>query len=69
MKPTRIGLLVGLAVAMFLIAFVVQQSRGGAPFDVPGYAPVSLLVLAAVEGYTAENIRGRIVGTIDEGKA
>lgn len=60
MRPTSYRLLTALAVAALVVAFALNQARGGAPVDVPGFAPVTLLILAAIEGYAADNIRVRV---------
>ena len=60
MTATSARLLAALGVLALVVAFTVNQLRGGAPVDVPGYAPVTLLVLAGIEGYAGDSIRSRI---------
>lgn len=62
MKPTRIPVLVGLAVLAGVAAYLLTSAFYGDLPPLPLYGPVFLVVLAAAEGYTASTTAARLAG-------
>ena len=62
MKPTRIGVLVGLAVLAGGLGYVFTRSYYASVQSPSVLAPLSLLLLALAEGYTASLTHGRLTG-------
>jgi chromate transport protein ChrA len=61
-KPTRIPVLVALAVIAGVVVYLLASSFYGDLPDLPLYGPVFLVVLAAAEGYTASTTAARLSG-------
>lgn len=62
MRPTRLWLLVGLALVAGGLAYWVTRSYYANVQSPPRYAPLWLLLLALAEGYTASMTRARLNG-------
>ena len=60
MKPTRVSSLVGLAVALVLLAYMLAAAEYGALPKLPTLAPLSLALLAVGEGLMAKVISDRL---------
>lgn len=62
MRPTRWWTLLLLAAAAAAIAYLLTAAFYARMASPPGYAPVSLLLLAVAEAYTAALTRARLAG-------
>lgn len=62
MKPTRIPVLVAVAVLAGAVSYLLTSNFYGDLPPLPLYAPVFLVVLAAAEGYTASTTAARLAG-------
>ncbi len=62
MKPTRLSLLVALAVVAGVVSYLLTSAFYGDLPPLPLYAPIFLVVLAAAEGYTAATTAARLAG-------
>jgi hypothetical protein len=61
-KPTRIRVLLGFAVAAGLAAYLVLRLVYLALPPLPGAAPILLFLLAAADAVAASTVRGRLAG-------
>ena len=62
MRPTRITVLVVLAVAAAAVGYALTAAFYADVQSPPVYAPLWLLLLGLAEGYTASMTRGRLAG-------
>jgi hypothetical protein len=62
LRPTRVWLLVVVAIAAAVAAFLASDAWYADVPSPPSYAPVWLAVLALAEGYTAFVTRARLAG-------
>ena len=62
MRPTRVPVLVALAVLAGVVAYLLTSSFYSDLPPLPLYAPVFLVVLAGAEGYTAQTTAARLAG-------
>ena len=62
MRPTRIAVLVALALVAGGLGYVLTRAYYADVQSPPRYAPVWLLLLALAEGYTAMVTRSRLAG-------
>ena len=62
MKPTRLVVLIALALAAGLVGYVLTAAFYADVQSPPVYAPIWVLLLALAEGYTASVTRGRLLG-------
>ena len=62
MKPTRIPVLVALALLAGAVAYLLTSNFYADLPALPLYGPVFLVVLAAAEGYTAATTKARLEG-------
>ncbi len=60
MRPTRWTVLVGLAVVAGVAAYLVLRWAYSSVPPLPGYAPVTLTLVALVEVFYGFNVRGRL---------
>jgi len=61
-KPTRLPLLLGLAVLAGLVVYLLTSAFYGDLPPLPLYSPIFLVVLAAAEAYTAATTAARLAG-------
>jgi hypothetical protein len=62
MRPTRLPILIALFVVAGAVAYPLTSSHYANSSSPTVYGPVSLLLLAAAEGYTAYTTRARLAG-------
>lgn len=62
MTPTRLGSLLGAGLAATVVAYLVVRTSYGSLPPLPGYAPVTLVLLAIFLGGLARTVRERIAG-------
>jgi hypothetical protein len=61
-RPTRITVLVALALTAAVVGYVLTAATYSDVQSPPAYAPLWLLLLGLAEGYTAGMTRGRLAG-------
>lgn len=64
MTPTRLPVLAGLAAAAAVVAYLLVRGSYGSVPPLPGYAPVSLVLLAVFELGLARAVRARLRGPV-----
>lgn len=62
MRPTRPGPLLGAGLLAAVVAYLVVRTSYGSLPPLPGYAPVTLVLLALFEAGLARTVRERIAG-------